>query len=145
MRESGQLEEAIAVYRRGIALNPSLPEAHHNLAMALLRRGDFQQGWEEYEWRWKCKEHFVLRRENLPSRNGMEADSKVERFCFSPSRVLGIPFNSSVICRLWPDEAGKLSLNVGLSCSGYSRQSLWDAKSLPPGKRCRSLIFTVLF
>ena len=56
LRESGQLEEAIVSYRRAIALNPSLPEGHHNLAMALLARGDFQLGWQEYEWRWKCKE-----------------------------------------------------------------------------------------
>ena len=24
--------------------------------MALLLRGDFERGWEEYEWRWKCKD-----------------------------------------------------------------------------------------
>ena len=51
-----RLDEAIAVFRQAIALNPNLPGAHNNLAMALLARGDFQQGWEEYEWRLKCED-----------------------------------------------------------------------------------------
>ncbi|MGD0387445.1 MAG: tetratricopeptide repeat protein, partial [Tepidisphaeraceae bacterium] len=56
LTEMGQLDEAIAAYRRAIAINPNLPEAHKNLALALLAQGNFQQGWEEYEWRWKCKD-----------------------------------------------------------------------------------------
>ncbi len=52
----GQLDSAIAAHRQAIALNPNLSEAHKNLALALLARNDFQEGWEEYEWRWKCKE-----------------------------------------------------------------------------------------
>ena len=56
LRDQGQLHEAIAAYRRAIALNPNHAEAHSNLAIALLSRMDFQQGWEEYEWRWKCKD-----------------------------------------------------------------------------------------
>ena len=26
------------------------------VALALLARGDFQEGWEEHEWRWKCRD-----------------------------------------------------------------------------------------
>jgi len=55
-RDEGRLDEAIVAFRRAIALNPNLAEAHNNLSMALLGRGDFQQGWEEYEWRWKWKD-----------------------------------------------------------------------------------------
>jgi len=56
LRDKGQLTEAIAASRQAIALRPSLPGAHYNLSLALLARGDFQRGWEEYEWRWKCKD-----------------------------------------------------------------------------------------
>jgi Flp pilus assembly protein TadD len=56
LRAKGQLEEAVAAYRQALALDPDLPEAHHNLALALLLRGDFLEGWEEQEWRWKRKD-----------------------------------------------------------------------------------------
>jgi tetratricopeptide (TPR) repeat protein len=56
LAEMGQLDEAIAACRRAIVINPNFPEAHKNLSLILLVRGDFQQGWEEYEWRWKCKD-----------------------------------------------------------------------------------------
>ena len=56
LTDKGQLDEAIAACRQAIALNPNFPEAHNNLAMVLLMQGDFERGWEEYEWRWKCKD-----------------------------------------------------------------------------------------
>jgi tetratricopeptide (TPR) repeat protein len=58
LADEGQLNEAIASYRQSIVLAPNVPEAHYNLSFALLARGDFQEGWEEHEWRWKCK-HFT--------------------------------------------------------------------------------------
>jgi tetratricopeptide (TPR) repeat protein len=51
--EKGGLNEAIAYYRKAIALNPNDAEAHHNLSLALLLAGNFEQGWPEFEWRWK--------------------------------------------------------------------------------------------
>jgi len=52
----GRLDQAVAAYRRAIALKPDLADGHWNLALALLARGDFAEGWEEYEWRWDCTE-----------------------------------------------------------------------------------------
>jgi tetratricopeptide (TPR) repeat protein len=51
---AGQLDSAIASYRQGIALKPDNAEAHLNLAMALLHV-DMEQGWLEYDWRWKTR------------------------------------------------------------------------------------------
>jgi len=56
LRDKGLIDQAIEVYRRAIALQPEFAQAHTNLAFALLLRGDFRQGWEEYEWRWEWKE-----------------------------------------------------------------------------------------
>jgi len=50
-REQGKLDLAIEAYRNCIRLRPDLADAHHNLAMALLTRGDFAEGWDEFEWR----------------------------------------------------------------------------------------------
>lgn len=47
----GRLPEAIATCERAIALVPQSGEAHWNLATALLLSGDYDRGFEEYEWR----------------------------------------------------------------------------------------------
>jgi tetratricopeptide (TPR) repeat protein len=53
LQAKGRLDEAIAVCRKAVALNPDFTQGHYNLASALLMRGDFAEGWREYEWRWK--------------------------------------------------------------------------------------------
>ena len=54
LRAQGRLDEAVASFERAIARctdGRQLPRIHSDLAMALLARGDFERGWEEYEWR----------------------------------------------------------------------------------------------
>ncbi len=53
----GWLNEAITFYEQALILRPEFPEAHRNLAYTLLHRGDYERGWPELEWRWKCKPH----------------------------------------------------------------------------------------
>ena len=48
-----ELDEAIACGERAIALDPDFAGAHFGIAEASLLRGDFERGWEEYEWRMK--------------------------------------------------------------------------------------------
>jgi tetratricopeptide (TPR) repeat protein len=45
--------EAIASFDRALAIKPDTAQAHWSRAGALLREGDYEQGWKEYEWRWK--------------------------------------------------------------------------------------------
>ncbi len=45
--------EAMASCHRALAIDPGCSEAHWNLALALLQVGEFDQGWPEFEWRWK--------------------------------------------------------------------------------------------
>lgn len=47
---------AEAAFRRAIAAAPEVPEAHFNLALRLLERGAFEEGWREYEWRRRIPE-----------------------------------------------------------------------------------------
>src|SRR5690606_38998450 len=56
LQSLGRFEESIASYRRALALDPSMAAAHWNLAMALLRSGNFREGWQEYEWRGAANE-----------------------------------------------------------------------------------------
>ncbi len=51
-----ELEESIACADRALAMNAGLPGAHFARAEALLLRGDWAEGWEEYEWRFRIAE-----------------------------------------------------------------------------------------
>jgi tetratricopeptide (TPR) repeat protein/ADP-heptose:LPS heptosyltransferase len=55
LKELKRVEEALASYDRAIALKPDYAEAYWNKSLALLVAGEFAQGWELYEWRWKDK------------------------------------------------------------------------------------------
>ncbi|MGD0720124.1 MAG: tetratricopeptide repeat protein [Roseiarcus sp.] len=57
----GSIDESIAVFNRALALDPGMAEAHFGLGQALLLRGEFARGWEEYEWRWRLKEYAWVR------------------------------------------------------------------------------------
>jgi len=54
LKEQGQVGGAIAAFRQAVQLKPDLANAHTNLAMALLAQGAFEEGWREYEWRWRA-------------------------------------------------------------------------------------------
>ena len=47
------VDEAIDAFRRSLYFRPDAIDTHKNLGIALLINGDFEQGWLEYEWRWK--------------------------------------------------------------------------------------------
>src|SRR5205085_1836134 len=48
------LEEASACYDRALAIDPELVAARFNRSMVLLARGQWRQGWDDYEWRWSA-------------------------------------------------------------------------------------------
>ena len=54
LREQGQLEESIRIFQKATYIQPNHAEAHNNLAMTLLLKGDFKNGWKQYEWRRQC-------------------------------------------------------------------------------------------
>ncbi|MGA2044411.1 MAG: tetratricopeptide repeat-containing glycosyltransferase family protein [Roseiarcus sp.] len=50
-----ELDDAIAWARRTLAIDPTAAGAHLQLAEALLLRGEFAEGLEEYEWRYRIE------------------------------------------------------------------------------------------
>ena len=48
-----ELDQSIACARRALMLDPAAPGSHFQLAEALLLRGEFVEGWREYEWRYR--------------------------------------------------------------------------------------------
>jgi tetratricopeptide (TPR) repeat protein len=49
----GDFEAALGHYRAGIKDAFQAPKIHFNLGMLLLRLGQYQEGWNECEWRWQ--------------------------------------------------------------------------------------------
>lgn len=46
-------EKAVEVLRRAISQRPDHASSHFSYAVALLKAGRTQEGWPEYEWRWR--------------------------------------------------------------------------------------------
>lgn len=51
--DKGQLQTALSYYDRCLQYQPDYAEARFNRATLLLAMGDYQRGWQEYEWRFK--------------------------------------------------------------------------------------------
>ena len=65
LREQGKLEESIRIFQKAIYIQPNHAEAHNNLAMTLLLKGDFKNGWKQYEWRRQC-DNFPFEKRDFP-------------------------------------------------------------------------------
>ena len=71
----GQVTESERDCRVALAIDPCFPAAHWNLALNLLLQGRYQEGWPEYEWRWR-KPDFTspCRHTDLPLWDGTPLD-----------------------------------------------------------------------
>lgn len=57
----GRHDEAHQAYRAAIAADPLHANGHVGVALQMLLRGDFANGWFEYQWRWRSSEMTPLR------------------------------------------------------------------------------------
>jgi len=53
LRDLNRLDEALAKYDKAIVHKSDYVEAHFNKSLLLLLKGDFDKGWELYEWRFR--------------------------------------------------------------------------------------------
>ena len=51
----GRLDEALASYDHAIELEPALADGYFRKSTIKLARGEFEEGWKLYEWRWKAQ------------------------------------------------------------------------------------------
>jgi Flp pilus assembly protein TadD len=61
LADLNRLGEAVAAFDGALQVRPEHAETHRNRAIGWLLMGDYERGWEEYEWRWRC--------ENVPRRS----------------------------------------------------------------------------
>jgi tetratricopeptide (TPR) repeat protein len=53
LKDLKQFDAALASYDQAIQLKPDYADAYWNKSLGLLLHGDFDRGWELYEWRWR--------------------------------------------------------------------------------------------
>lgn len=47
-----ELEQALYHFNRALCIDPGHANSHFNRALIWLKRGQYEEGWVEYEWRW---------------------------------------------------------------------------------------------
>jgi Flp pilus assembly protein TadD len=85
LMKQGRPDEAIAALRGALALNPDQPLLRFGLGSLLLLKGDFSEGWREYEQRWRVPE------------------LGLQRFAFVQPRWAGEPLDGRRIL-LWSEQ-----------------------------------------
>ncbi|HVJ55249.1 MAG TPA: tetratricopeptide repeat-containing glycosyltransferase family protein [Aliidongia sp.] len=76
VRGLGRLDEAEAGFRQALDLAPHYAEAHYNLAWVLLLTGQYEEGWREFEWRWRLKSPETRRQFAAPLWQGEPLDGR---------------------------------------------------------------------
>ena len=76
LNDCGRFEGALACYRQAVKLGPDDPDFHWNLAINLLSRGDFREGWDEFEWRLRSPTRNLNRGFPQPQWNGSDLTGK---------------------------------------------------------------------
>ena len=71
-----RVDEEIALYRQLLTRDPSFVEGHWNLSLALLTKGEFFEGWQEYEWRFKKNSPVLIRDYHQPRWDGTPLNGK---------------------------------------------------------------------
>ena len=55
LEDRDEVDAAADAYRTAVALDPDFGAAHANLGLLLLLNGRYEEGWREYDWRWRCE------------------------------------------------------------------------------------------
>jgi len=58
-KTKNKVSTAISYYQKAIAIDPFYANAHYNLALSALLNGDYELGWQEYEWRYVANQRFT--------------------------------------------------------------------------------------
>lgn len=77
LKKLGRIAQALEFYNKTLELSPEHAEAHFSRGLAYLATGNFKEGWEEYEWRWKRDtQHMEKRNLSKPLWDGSDLHGK---------------------------------------------------------------------
>jgi tetratricopeptide (TPR) repeat protein len=75
-QSQGRFAESVTVLRRAIAVDPGYADGHWNLALSLLACGEYHEGWQEYEWRFKKSNPVPEKNYSQPRWDGSPLDGR---------------------------------------------------------------------
>jgi len=81
LQAQGRPEEAISAYNQVLKVIPDSAETHFNRSISLLLTGNFAEGWDEYEWRFRSS---GKKTDGLPGKCLMRWDGT----CLNRKRIL---------------------------------------------------------
>ncbi|MGB0713293.1 MAG: tetratricopeptide repeat protein, partial [Gammaproteobacteria bacterium] len=61
--EAGRMADAEADVRRALELDPERGQSHFHLGIIYMGQGRYQEGWPHYDWRWRCEDLPLTRRD----------------------------------------------------------------------------------
>jgi tetratricopeptide (TPR) repeat protein len=85
----GDIEGAIESFRRVLTLKPDSVLGHYDLSLALLLNGELEEGWREYEWRWRQENYQPHRWFTQPVWRGESPDAIGGRLLISTEQGYG--------------------------------------------------------
>lgn len=107
-----RFDDALADYSKAIALKPDYAGAYFNRALCYLLRGDFERGWEEYEWRWKTPQALSEKRVYAqPLWSGLE-EIKGKTILLHAEQGMGDTIQFSRYARLATERGASVILQV---------------------------------
>ncbi|MDP5241245.1 tetratricopeptide repeat protein [Uliginosibacterium sp. 31-16] len=76
LEEKGLIPLALEHYLQAQKLSPGYADAHWNEALCRLKIGEYETGWEKYEWRWKEQRKNWIRDFKQPQWQGESLDGR---------------------------------------------------------------------
>ncbi len=141
-QELGMLESAFESYGRALSIVPDSAEARNNIGMLQLLTGDFQDGWQNYAWRWKTKDAALRPRGyEQPQWDGSALAGRT--IFIYPEQGLGDVIQFARYLPLLKAQGGKVAFEVPRSLHRLFEGSglvdtLIEAKQTPPQFDCHA-------
>jgi tetratricopeptide (TPR) repeat protein len=143
-RSLGLPHEAVTLFDEALKLSPDDPTCRMARSMLYLGLGRFQEGWAEYEWRWKCNPHDVKFPE--PAWDGFPLEGKTillfaeqglgDTIQFARYAKLVRARGARVILQCQPELVPLLG-----SCEGIDQ--LVSRQVQPPPRDCHAMLLSV--
>jgi hypothetical protein len=111
LREMGHAQRAIPFLEAARVLDPASVTAEFNLAVANLMLGNYEQGWRQYESRWRY-EHLEGTKPNLPKPEWNGEDLRGKTLLVIGEQGLGDQIQFLRFCGNLQDLGAKLRLHV---------------------------------
>ncbi len=125
-------DEAMICYDAALRRDPNCAEAHWNRALLHLKLGRYEEGWEEFEWRWKKRGYTTASRDfGVPAWSGEPLEQQT--ILVHAEQAFGDTIQFARYLPLVAERCGRLILEVPLPLCELLRTVSGVSDVLPVG------------